>query len=396
MAKSSPILPSWAEQITALAPVGDNLLKKWGRPQLSEAERQDMYRLALSMLSAGYLCHVYVDPQRPTWVPLWNIAFNQGGPCPDYVYLTTDIDPLGTYRISGFRGTTRFVEITQQSWELLNSLQELKPASATDDLDQLQIGQDGYFSVLLSAERPTDYQGDWWPLYPDTIRLLMRMCSCDWAHEIDARVAIERVDDAPPTSLEEKTRRFSNLAAWVEGMISFDMELVKYYRQHHGLNGLERSQVIGSIGGLPNQVYYDGIYEIADDEALIVETALPKKCRYWQILVADDRFSTVDWVNRQSSLNDVQARLDKDGKFRAVISARDPGVPNWLDKADNAWGMIQMRWNLPSDAPDPSVKRVALAEVRQHLPAETPVVSPAERREQLRIRRESAQLRRLW
>src|SRR5262249_34779485 len=149
-----------------------------------------------------------------------------------------------------------------------------------------------------------------------------------------------------------------------EGQICFDIELVRHYRKHHPLNGIKRSGVIDDLGGLPNQVYYDGIYEIEDDEALVLETALPKRCRYWQILVADDRFATVDWVNRQSSLNDLQARVDDDGLFRAVISARDPGVPNWLDKADNRWGIIQMRWNKASDAPDPTVKRVSLADVR--------------------------------
>ena len=91
-------------------------------------------------------------------------------------------------------------------------------------------------------------------------------------------------------------------------------------------------------GGLPDQAYYDGIHEIDDDEALIIETRVPERCRYWQALVADDRFCTVDWVNRQSSLNDAQAHVDRDGQFRAVISRLDPGVPNWLDKADYPWG----------------------------------------------------------
>jgi Protein of unknown function (DUF1214) len=389
-------LPTWTDQLRALEPVADRLIEKRGQTNPSEAERQDMYRLALSMLSAGYLCRVYMDPQNPTWVPLWNIAFNQGGPSPDYVYLTTDIDPKGVYRISGYRGTTRFVEITQQSWDMLSGMAELKPASATDDLDDLQLGEDGRFSVIVSAERPEGHTGDWWKLNPDTVRLLMRMCSCDWARELDARVSIVRLDEAPEKTTQDMVRRFSDLPAWVEGMISFDMELVRYYREHHGINGLKRSQVIDSIGGLPNQVYYDGIYEITDDEALIVDTALPRTCRYWQILVADDRFSTVDWYNRQSSLNDVQARVDEDGRFRAVISARDPGVPNWIDKADHPWGMIQMRWNKASDAPDPTIKKVAFADIAKHLPPDTPVVTPAERAEQLAVRRESAQMRRLW
>jgi hypothetical protein len=157
-----------------------------------------------------------------------------------------------------------------------------------------------------------------------------------------------------------------------------------------------RSTKIDSIGGLPTQAYYDGIYEIDDDEALICETDLPKTSRYWQALVADDRFATVDWVNRQSSLNDAQARVDADGWFRAVISHEDPGVPNWLDKADFPWGVIQMRFFVANEYPEPTIKKVKVADVRAHLPADTPVVTPDERREQLRARREGAQLRRLW
>ena len=93
-------------------------------------------------------------------------------------------------------------------------------------------------------------------------------------------------------------------------------------------------------------------------EALILETELPDECRYWQALVGDDRFCTVDWVNRQSSLNDAQAWIDTDGRFRAVISNRDPGVPNWLDKADYPWGVIQMRFYRASSYPVPTMRKV--------------------------------------
>ncbi len=71
---------------------------------------------------------------------------------------------------------------------------------------------------------------------------------------------------------EEIARRFSDLAAWIEGMIEFDMNLVRYYREHHGVNTFLRSTKIDSMAGLPKQAYYDGIHEIDDDEALILET----------------------------------------------------------------------------------------------------------------------------
>jgi hypothetical protein len=392
-------LPSWADQMKALERVGDNLIATWRPDGATEAERQDMYKLALSILSCGYLCRVYTDARRPAFMPLWNFAFNQGGPDPDYVYSTTEIDPVGVYRISGYRGTTRFVEITQQSFDMMNphDMGAGGPVPATHDLDDLELGDDGRFSVVLSAERPAGHRGDWWQLDARTRRLLMRKCSCDWNRDIDARVAINRLDDGgADMTPDEIARRFSDMAAWVEGMIGFDMQLVRYYREHHGVNTFLRSTKVDSMGGLPKQAYYDGIHEIDDDEALILETELPEECRYWQALVADDRFCTVDWVNRQSSLNDSQAHIDSDGKFRAVISRQDPGVPNWLDKADYPWGVIQMRWNRASEYPDPTIKKVPVADVRRHLPAETPVVTPAERQEQLRTRREGAQLRSIW
>ena len=392
-------LPSWADQMKALDGVSDTLIAKWRPDGASEAETQDMNKLALSILACGYLCRVYTDARRPVFMPLWNYAFNQGGPDPDYVYSTTEIDPAGVYRISGYRGTSRFVEITQQAFDMMSPahMDGGTPLNVTHDLDDLDIGDDGYFSVVLSAERPADHRGDWWQLDPKVSRLLMRKCACDWNREVDASVAIERVDDGgADMTPEEIARRFSDLTEWIDGMISFDMRLVRYYREHHGINVLLRSTKIDEMGGLPQQAYYDGIHEIEDDEALIVETALPQQCRYWQILVADDRFSTVDWVNRQSSLNDAQAHIDGDGKFRAVISRRDPGVPNWLDKADVPWGVIQMRFNRATDFPEATVTKVPVADVRAHLPADTPVVTPAERDEQLRRRREGAQLRRIW
>jgi hypothetical protein len=151
-------LPSWADQMRALERVGDNLIAAWRPDGATEAETQDMNKLALSILSCGYLCRVYTDSRRPAFMPLWNYAFNQGGPDPDYVYLTTEIDPSGVYEISGYRGTTRFVEITQQSFDMMSPAQMNagNPVSHTHDLDDVELGEDGRFRVILSADLPGD------------------------------------------------------------------------------------------------------------------------------------------------------------------------------------------------------------------------------------------------
>ena len=90
------------------------------------------------------------------------------------------------------------------------------------------------------------------------------------------------------------------------------------------------------------------------------------------------------------------ALVDGDGWFRGVVSKQDPGVPNWLAKADYPWGILQARFYRANQYPEATVTKVPVADVRKHLPADTPVISAADRAAQLRIRREGAQLRRIW
>jgi hypothetical protein len=399
-------LPTWDDQLDALKGLVDDLLPVWRPDGPTEAEVQDMNKLALSILACGYLCHVYTDARRPVFMPLWNFACNQGGPNPDYVYLNAQVDETGVYEITGFRGTTRFVEITQQQQAMLGMGTFTRPEGdlqprkgpTTRDLDELTIGEDGSFRVILSAQRPEGHTGDWWQMDPGVKRLLVRKCACDWVNEVDARIAINRLDDAgddmPPAEI---AHRFSEMPQWIQGMIHFDMHLVRYYLEHHGKNVLLQSQWIQQGGGLATrQAYYDGIHEINDDEALIVEFPVPSDCHYWQILVADDRFATVDWVNRQSSLNDVQAHVDDDGRFRGVVAKQDPGVYNWLDKADFPWGILQARFYRANQFPEATVTRVQVDEVLAHLPPQTRTVTPGERTAQLRRRRTGAQLRHIW
>jgi Protein of unknown function (DUF1214) len=399
-------LPTWQDQLRRLDPVVDRLLAIWRPEGPSEAEVQDMTKLAMSILACGYLCHVYTDARRPVFMPLWNFACNQGGPNPDYVYLNAQVDDHGVYEISGYRGSCRFVEITQQQQAMMGMGTFTRPQGdqappkgpTTRDLDELTIAGDGSFSVILSAERPQGYAGDWWQLDSGARRLLLRKCSADWNNEVDARIAINRLDDSgEDMTPAEIAERMADLPEWIEGMIHFDMHLVRFYLEHHGKNVLLRSQWIQQGGGLATkQAYYDGIYEIDDDDALIVEFPVPSPCHYWQILVADDRFATVDWVNRQSSLNDAQAHIDPDGWFRAVVSKQDPGVYNWLDKADWPWGILQARFYQADRYPEATVTKVPVNRVLDHLPADTRRVTGEERASQLRHRRRGAQLRHIW
>jgi hypothetical protein len=72
---------------------------------------------------------------------------------------------------------------------------------------------------------------------------------------------------------------------------------------------------------------------------------------------------------------------------RMVLSREDPGVPNWIDPLIPGIGIAQWRWYLSDRHPVPTVTRVPLPALRAHLPAETPRVDAAQRRDAIALRK---------
>jgi hypothetical protein len=101
----------------------------------------------------------------------------------------------------------------------------------------------------------------------------------------------------------------------------------------------------------------------------------------------------LDYLNRQSSLNKAQTRVDTDGKVRVVLAHRDPGVPNWLEAIGGGFGYLLLRWYFGSGVVVPTITRVPLASLRDHLPPDTPTVTPEQRAAVLTVRRRSGKRR---
>jgi hypothetical protein len=392
---SAKDLPEWKDYLAQLLPVGDRVMKKVPKPNDPQA-RQETWMTLFSAIANAYLSSVYLDTDYPEFVSVFNTAFNLYAPNPDYMYTWTPIDGNGVYRMRGFRNTARFVEFSILDGYYAQG--NNKGTFALIDVDKLALGPDTSFDVILGKKRPDGWKGDWIELEPRASNILLRSVCYDWVKERDAMVAIERLDVPamrPRLSPEEMSKRLSGLASWVE------TGLLKAYWRFEDLeerklrNKIEVHDYV-PMGGTLDQVYLEGLFDLAEDECLIIETDIPKVSRYWGFLLADDQFGTVNWMHRQSSLNGFQAKLDRDGKFRGVISLKDPGVPNWLDTGGYLYGGIQGRWNKADSCPMPATRKVKLAELRKHLPPETPNVSMAERDAQIRERRMGAQFRRRW
>jgi hypothetical protein len=357
----------------------------------------DVYRTIMMQLSYGYFAFFHADPAHPDWAPLWNPVYTLQ-PNPDDIYLYCPISSDYRYRISGNRGTVKMLTIGTQLSNAGMPWENDFTGRYYHDIDDgdLRVEANGDFELLLSVERPTGYEGNWLKIEPGARVLMTRYRSYDWQHEIDPVMCIECLDAVPPKPRlmpQEILERLDHMAQMPVRALKLFLEMQNAVKRRVGVNVFEPARYTGALS---RQIYLPAVFEFEPDEALILETELPMTRRYWNFQLDDPYFNAVEYVYRLSSTNGHFAKVSSDGKFRAVISLTDPGVPNWLDPAGFTEGTIYGRWYDCDSSPTPTLKRVKFAGLRQHLPGDTPSVTPGERAQELRRRVQACQKRRRW
>ena len=384
----------WSDYVNLLVASGElnALTPDPGNDQL----RAELYRQLAMNVSLAYFMYFQSDAATPDWSPFMNSVFLLQ-PNPDDVYFNAYVDSKGTYRIVGHRGTVKIVSMSQGR-ATMGTADRPGPSLRYIDFDEdVRLGPQGEIDFLLSRERPQGCTGEWIELHPDADYLLLRWRSYDWGNEVDPRIAIERLDGPavrprmPKAEIDRKLREV--LGGYPQRLSAMWLNYLKMQEAKGLTNQIELTDFGGAVGG---QWYWQGFFDFAPGEAVILETELPETRRYWNVQLNDELWNAVEFVYRQSSLNGHQARVDSDGRFRAVISLEDPGVHNWLDPGETLRGLLIGRWLGCSSNPVPTLKRVPLEDVRKHLPADTPIISAEERAAQLRARRIGGQLRRRW
>jgi hypothetical protein len=384
------ILPYLADLEGAVA----NLVQTWHPDDPNY--RADLYRQTMTSLSFAYFMYFHADAEHPDWGPLWNPVYTLQ-PNPDDIYVFSPIRGDLTYRVSGNRGTCKILSFTTQA--VMSGTVDQMPANKAhndhDDIDLgLALGED--FEVIFSAERPAGYTGKWARIDPQAGAMFVRYRMYDWANETDPVLSIECLDPVPPKprlTPEQILDRIGEMAKFPRRKTNLYFPMQNGVMERVGWNVFEP---IRMPGALLKQVYWPANFQFDPDEALIIETEIPKRAPYWNIQLNDPYFNAIEYVYRLSSTNGAMARLSSDGKLHAVISLDDPGVPNWLDPAGYTEGGIYGRWYDCDSEPVPTIKRVKLTELSDHLPADTPAVTPEQRAEELRTRVRACQRRRRW
>ncbi len=382
---------AWTAALGRLAAAGERMVEQL-RERGEPPDTADAYMALLGAATEAYLTDVCADPNFPNFMPCNGYYQRTGSPNPDTVYRRTVIDGSGTYRIEGERGTPWQVTIMPFGRPTATGMRTWPPFDLTD-----VAGPDGRFDVLLSAERPSDHEGDWWPLDPEMATLWLRTVSDDWGNDVEPRIAIRRLDGPstrPRPSGEVLRSKIATFAAMAERAIAYGIRHTDELVEAGHVNQLTLLE--GVTGGMPLQWYFESAFDLADDEGLLVEMTLPPGCEYFSCSLTDRMFVTLDWTFAQTSLNRKQATLDDDGRLRFVVARRDPGIRNWVDTTGHPRGVVQCRFIGSETPPDAATTVVPLASLRARLPESTEWVTDAERARDLEIRQRGAQLRRQW
>lgn len=322
----------------------------------------------------------------------WNSYFytlGQNGP--DALYGIMLLIGQQTYRLTGRKADLQLVLF--QAHNQILGYPGSKPMG-NYDLGDFDINDDGTFEIIISAEKRP---GNWIALDPDSDFnfIIVRRWFGNWSDDMGA-MDIEMLEPLKGYSEFDEVALATrlNMAGYFVNFIVTEWTIGLYDRYIKNAGGQNKLWYMGGeelvdVLGSPSTSYGLGVFNCPEDEALIIESAVPDSA-YWSYQLGDVWSKSLDFTHRQTDVNMARAVIDSDGKFRGVVAHRDPGVPNWLDPVGRKEFTIVFRnYRETGDnriAP-PSIKRVKFSEIREHLPPETATISTEERAEQLERRR---------
>lgn len=413
------------------------------------------YRYLMGYVHAAIERVFHGDPVRPHFRNALSIITRSTVDNADAIYFYAPIDGARSYRIRGSVGDCRhwrgevpvdggpkapFYLIFEATSGVLpgdsGSLGELAPGVKTRtgslDSSSLRVGDDGTFEILLAPEKPLDYSGN----FVATRKLLRaaegdnpgdgrerfanyisgRQLFNDWEHEEAIHLEINQIGaegtHRPPYDPEAAAEELRHCGEIVRNQMHFwnafwTIPMGTYGEREGSIpgvafprNAFNRVNAASGAtgGGQSTNLYAGGVFELQEDEALIIENHVNAVPQYLGFQVGNLWGESIEYAHQIGSLNDHQMQCDSDGVRRLVLAHRDPGVPNWVDTTGHREGFMTARWafsETPGEEEWPAItaRKVAFDDIRRYLPADTPTVSPEQRREQIAIRQRHVQRR---
>lgn len=347
----------WAQYCDTLKRAGQQLL----RPETPHTvfDQAEGMRYLSRLVRAGLEMMVEgADADFPTLVIPSHPTLKIGADNPDNLYQVARLNGAHRYRIVGRRGTVPTLNFATKKGGYEKAGSRLEGTGFLDGND-LQVDADGRFEIIVACEQPAS--GNWLPMDAESHQLLVRQTFHDRARETAAEFRIERIGAGNgPAPLDPVQFAASLMAAahYTENTARLFCDWADLFkREHFNTLPLGNQAMCQAAGGDPNIVYYHGYWELAADEAMIIDARLPP-CEFWNFQVDNYWMESLDYRFHRIHVNRHGAQLNADGSVTIVIAHRDPGHANWLTTAGHALGTSLFRLIGAQGAPADITTRV--------------------------------------
>jgi hypothetical protein len=314
-------------------------------PPLDEQERVEGHRWIFSLLAVALDAYVWADTGRPRFVEIVGPYRKWGGDNTDAAYRWAPIDPARTYRVRGRKGDAVYLSLTVYGGPDDGRYSDRIVGTINDR--EMTFDDDGTFEIVVS---PDAHDGPWLKLEPDAVCMVTRdyVIEPDTARWAEWSVEADNAPRAKVDTADDLARRFANARTWLVEQIN--MCPIRL----HPPNEVQEpypvpQQTIGWAAG--DAAYAMGSFELADDEALVIEGRSPE-CAFWNLCLWNPFLHTYDSAYDRVAINGGQITYEPDGAWRIVVSARDPGSPNWVATQGHRRGLLWFRWFLPESTPE--------------------------------------------
>ena len=393
---------AWKQFCRQLEEAGDSVFKETN--PATSLHRADAFRFLTQNLGQAFdLALETRNTQFPVLHAFCTPFCKLGGDNADFVYQQAWIDANSVYRISGNRGTARFLNFAVQgprptskpgdpNWRNLH-----EPFGDTPEANlfghDMAFGWDGSFELYIGGER----QGpNWLPTTAGTRKLFIRQGFDAWS-ELPARMRIERIGMSEPRPVPTPQELISAME-WAGNFLTTMMrdnpdwayefaedvdpdQLNRFPTERRDLNNpvynVEKDR---KRGRAPAAM----CWKLAPDEALVIEWEANDI--FWMMTNMSVFLNSMDYLYRPVSYSPSRTKVDSDGKIRMVMAHRDPGFHNWVDTQGFERGILCNRNMLTDRKTDFRTQVVRHAQLRDLLPSDCAMVTPQQRSLQLHER----------
>jgi hypothetical protein len=253
---------------------------------------------------------------------------------PDSVYRVIPISGDERYEIRGRVGEHRMTENYFTLWDAnMGTIDVLNGRT-------MQVDSDGSFTITVDADaangRPNHVQTT-----AAAHEFYIRDVLLDWGRDDPNYFEVQRLGGSPAVPARTLDEQAEATAAMMAYFANFTGKL------SHGVykmpaNDFNLAWSADKVGAMRNQGYVMGRFDLAPDEAFVVDLS-DGGAEYFTVPLSNIWGTTLDIVDRTGSLNKAQSAANDDGTYTYVISPVDPGVTNWIDSDGLREGILTLR-----------------------------------------------------